>query len=84
MNDSQGPEMGDRVAVDQSASFGWCTNDQGAGAEDDSTSLENGSSQEPAGAVGEELVPTQEPRRSGRERKTNVKYDSETWDLGRD
>ena len=82
--------------VDQSASFGWCKNDRGTDAEEDATSLKNCSSQEvvghgrqfqheePAGAVVEKLVPTQEPRRSGRERKTNVKYDSETWDLGRD
>ena len=40
--------------------------------------------EEPAGAVVEELIPSQEPRRSGRERKTNVKYDSEAWDLDRD
>ena len=29
----------------------------------------------------EEVAPTQEPRRSGRVRKTNVKYDEDTWDL---
>ena len=32
--------------VDQSASFGWCTNDRGTDAEDDATSLKNCSSQE--------------------------------------
>ena len=39
---------------------------------------------ETAGAVVEEQAPMQEARRSGRVRKTNVKYDSETWDLNRD
>ena len=39
---------------------------------------------ETAGAVVEEQAPMQEARRLGRVRKTNVKYDSETWDLNRD
>ena len=39
---------------------------------------------ETAGAVVEEQAPMQEASRSGRVRKTNVKYDSETWDLNRD
>ena len=35
------------------------------------------------GAV-EEGTPVQEVRRSGRVRRTNVKYDPDTWDLARD
>ena len=39
---------------------------------------------EAAGYVGEERAPVQEPRRSGRVRKTNVSYNPDTWDLARD
>jgi hypothetical protein len=39
---------------------------------------------ETAGAVVEERAPVQEPRRSGRARKTNMKYNPEIWDLERD
>ena len=39
---------------------------------------------ETAGAVVEDRAPIQEPRRSGRVKKTNVKYDPDTWDLARD
>ena len=39
---------------------------------------------EAAGSVVEERAPVQEPRRSGRVRKTNVNYNPDTWDLARD
>ena len=39
---------------------------------------------ETAGAVVEDSAPVQEPRRSGRVTKTNVKYSPDTWDLARD
>ena len=39
---------------------------------------------ETAGAVVEDRAPVQEPRRSGRVKKTNVKYDPDIWDLARD
>ena len=68
VDDSHGLDMVDRVA------------EQGQG--DTVEVMEQ--QEESAGAVGEEQIPSEEPRRSGRERKTNVKYDSETWDLDRD
>ena len=68
LNDSQGLDMMDRVA------------EQG---QEDTVEVRE-QQDEPAGAVGEEQIPREEPRRSGRERKTNVKYDSKTWDLARD
>ena len=37
-----------------------------------------------AGDVVEERAPVQEPRRSGRARKTNMKYNPDVWDLERD
>ena len=39
---------------------------------------------ETARAVVEDRSSVQEPRRSGRAKKTNVKYDPDTWDLTRD
>ena len=41
-------------------------------------------SEEQQGSVGEGQVPTAEPRRSGRSRSANVKYDEKTWNLDRD
>ena len=39
---------------------------------------------EAAGPVVEERASVQEPRRSGRIRKTNVNYNPDTWDLARE